>query len=160
AFYSTGLAIAVAPKPDTGLVATLRQIFTTKFAKLIAGLVGVLLAIGVLMWVLERRHNVQQFGGSATHGIGAGLWWSAVTMRTVGYGDKAPVTFFGRVLALVWMFAAIIIISSFTAAISSALTVNQLSTAVSGPNDLPKVKVGTVEPSGGARYLQRRQIAY
>jgi polar amino acid transport system substrate-binding protein len=159
AFYSTGLAIAVAPKADDGLAATLKQIFTTKFAKLIAVLLAVLLAIGALMWLAERHRN-EQFGGSAAHGIGAGLWWSAVTMTTVGYGDKAPVTFFGRVLGLVWMFAAIIIIASFTAAIASALTVSSLSSSISGPNDLPKAKVGTVDPSQGARYLQRRQIAF
>ena len=159
AFYSTGLAIGVAPKSDSGVLVTLRQIFTAKFAKLIGALFAVLLAIGVLMWLLERRRN-EQFGGPAARGIGAGMWWSAVTMTTVGYGDKAPVTFLGRILGLVWMFAAIIIIASFTGAISSALTVNQLSMAVSGPGDLPKVKVGTVEPSAGARYLQQRHIAY
>jgi ABC-type amino acid transport substrate-binding protein len=79
-------------------------------------------------------------------------------MTTVGYGDKSPVTVAGRLIALVWMFAAILVISSLTASIASALTVNQLSAAVSGPDDLPKVKVGTVEPSAGLRYLQRRSI--
>jgi ABC-type amino acid transport substrate-binding protein len=159
AFYSTGLAIAVAPKADDGVMGTLKQIFTAKFAKLIAVLIAVLFVIGALMWLAERRRN-EQFGGSAAHGIGAGLWWSAVTMTTVGYGDKAPVTFFGRVLGLIWMFAAIIIIASFTAAIASALTVSSLESSISGPNDLPKAKVGTVDPSQGARYLQRRQIAF
>ncbi len=160
AFYSTGLAIAVAPKDASGLGATLKAIFTQKFAKLIAALMALLLAIGVLMWLAERRRNEQQFGGSATHGIGAGLWWSAVTMTTVGYGDKSPVTLLGRVLGLVWMFAAILIISSFTASIASALTVNQLVSAVSGPNDLPKVKVGTVDSGSGKQYLERRHIKY
>jgi polar amino acid transport system substrate-binding protein len=159
-FYSTGLAIAVAPKADTSVLSTLGAIFTAKFAKLIAALFGVLLAVGVVMWLAERRHNQSQFGGPAAKGIGAGLWWSAVTMTTVGYGDKAPVTILGRVLGLFWMFAAIIIISSFTAAIASALTVNQLASAVSGPNDLPKVKVGTVEPSAGAKYLTARRISF
>jgi ABC-type amino acid transport substrate-binding protein len=160
AFYSTGLAIAVAPKENNGLTATLGAIFTPKFARLIAALMAILLAIGVLMWLAERKRNEAQFGGSAAHGIGAGLWWSAVTMTTVGYGDKSPVTIAGRVLGLVWMFAAILIISSFTASIASALTVNQLESAVSGPNDLPKVKVGTVDPSQGATYLTRRQIKF
>jgi hypothetical protein len=110
AFYSTGLAIAVAPKSDDGLGATLKAIFTPKFGKLIMALFAILLAVGVAMWLAERRRNEAQFGGSAAHGIGAGLWWSAVTMTTVGYGDKAPVTLLGRVLGLIWMFAAIIIV--------------------------------------------------
>ena len=159
AFYSTGLAIAVAPKADAGLGATLGQIFTSKFAKLIVVLAAILLAVGVLMWLAERRRN-DQFGGRAAHGIGAGLWWSAVTMTTVGYGDKAPVTFLGRTLGLVWMFAAILFVASFTASISSALTVNQLDSGVTGPSGLASAKVGTVEPSQGAVYLRQRRIAY
>jgi polar amino acid transport system substrate-binding protein len=159
AFYSTGLAIAVAPKSGDSIATTLKQIFTAKFAKLIALLIVVLLAIGALMWLAERRRN-EQFGGTVAHGIGAGMWWSAVTMTTVGYGDKAPVTFVGRLLGLVWMFAALIIIASFTAAITSALTVSSLESSISGPNDLPKAKVGTVDPSQGAHYLQRRQIPF
>ncbi|CAN5662442.1 transporter substrate-binding domain-containing protein [soil metagenome] len=159
AFYSTGLAIAVAPKSDAGLGTTLSQIFTSKFAKLIVVLAAVLLAVGILMWFAERRRN-EQFGGHPLHGIGAGLWWSAVTMTTVGYGDKAPVTFRGRALGLVWMFAALLFVASFTASISSALTVNQLDAGVTGPNDLAKSRVGSVEPSQGAAYLKQRHLAY
>jgi ABC-type amino acid transport substrate-binding protein len=160
AFYSTGIAIAVAPKDTSGLGAMLKAIFTARFAKLIAALFAMLLVIGALMWLAERRRNEQQFGGSAAHGIGAGLWWSAVTMTTVGYGDKAPVTFLGRVLGLFWMFAAILIIASFTASIASALTVNQLESAVSGPADLPKVKCGAAKQSQGGRYLTARRINF
>jgi ABC-type amino acid transport substrate-binding protein len=160
AFYSTGLAIAVAPKDSGGLLATLHAIFTPKFAKLIAALMGVLLAIGVLMWLAERRGNSQQFGGSAAHGIGAGLWWSAVTMTTVGYGDKSPVTIGGRILGLAWMFIAIIIISIFTASITSTLTVDRLESAIKGPDDLPRFRVVTLAGSTSAAYLDRHHITY
>jgi polar amino acid transport system substrate-binding protein len=160
AFYSTGLAIAVSPHAEDGLGATLEQIFTTKFAKLVGMLLLVLAGVGTLMWLIERKRNQAQFGGSPAKGIGAGLWWSAVTMTTVGYGDKAPVTIAGRVLGLIWMFTALIIISSFTAAIASALTVSQLESSINGPDDLPKATIGTVEPSSAARYCQRRGLSY
>src|SRR5207249_11827980 len=35
-----------------------------------------------------------------------------------------------------------------------------LESAITGPKDLPKVKVGTVAPSQGARYLDKHHIAY
>ncbi|MFH7563901.1 MULTISPECIES: ion channel [Oceanimonas] len=48
----------------------------------------------------------------------------------MGYGDKAPVTFAGRLVGLIWMFAGMIMVASFTAAITSSLTVNNLRTGI------------------------------
>ena len=160
AFYSTGLAIAVVPRADTSFFTTVRRVFSSRFLQIVLALVVILLIIGLLIWLAERRKNPAQFGGHPVRGIGAGFWWSAVTMTTVGYGDKSPVTVGGRALALLWMFGGVIMISSFTAAISSALTVSQLESPVSGPDDLPSVRVATVAPSSGARYLDRRGIAH
>jgi ABC-type amino acid transport substrate-binding protein len=116
--------------------------------------------VGLLVWWFERRKNPEQFGGGAARGIGSGFWWSAVTMTTVGYGDKAPLSFWGRLLALVWMFAAIIIISSFTAAITSSLTVNKLESPIKGPQDLPKVRVGTLSDTTSGSYLEDKNISF
>src|SRR4051812_6271748 len=81
-------------------------------------------------------------------------------MTTVGYGDKSPVTVGGRVLGLLWMFAAIIIISFFTASVTSTLTVDRLESAIKGPEDLPKVKVATLAGSTSAAYLDQHKIKY
>jgi voltage-gated potassium channel len=48
------------------------------------------------------------------------LWWSVVTVTTVGYGDVTPVTVEGRLIALGLMFVGIGVISVFTATIASA----------------------------------------
>jgi ABC-type amino acid transport substrate-binding protein len=130
------------------------------FLKVVAGLSFLLLGVGILVWWFERRRNPGQFGGRSGKGIGAGFWWSAVTMTTVGYGDKAPITFGGRIVALIWMFAAIIIISGFTAAITSSLTVTQLESPVKGPKDLPKVRVGTLAHTTSASYLENNRISF
>ena len=143
AFYTTGLGIAVAAKAHNPWFTVVRRFISAAFLKVVASLTLVLLGVGVLIWWFEHKKNPQQFNGSAARGIGSGFWWSAVTMTTVGYGDKAPVTLAGRILGLIWMFVAIIIISSFTAAITSSLTVTQLETVIKGPEDLPKVTVGT-----------------
>jgi polar amino acid transport system substrate-binding protein len=54
----------------------------------------------MLTWLFECKHNPQQFGEDATRGSWANLWWAAVTMTTVGYGDKALATVGGRIIAL------------------------------------------------------------
>ena len=49
------------------------------------------------------------------------LWWSMVTMTTVGYGDLYPVTTSGRLLAALLMTSGILLFGTFTAAVASAL---------------------------------------
>ena len=123
----------------------------------VGGLAAVLLIIGLLIWMVERKGNSDDFA-PGPKGIWDGFWWSAVTMTTVGYGDIAPRTVLGRILGLIWMFAAIIIISFFTAGLASSLTVSQLETSVNGPEDLPGVTVGTVRRSSSERYLRKKKI--
>ena len=48
-----------------------------------------------------------------------GIWWSFVTMTTVGYGDHYPTTHGGKILATFLMFSGIALSSFFTATISS-----------------------------------------
>ncbi|MFH1740346.1 MAG: transporter substrate-binding domain-containing protein, partial [bacterium] len=159
-FYSAGLGIAVKPLGERRWLGAVERFFSLEFLTVVGLLVVVLLAVGILVWLFERRRNAGQFGGPAGKGIGAAFWWSAVTMTTVGYGDKAPRTLPGRLIAITWMFAGIILISTFTAAITSTLTVTQLEMAVRGPEDLPNVRVATVAGSTSEQYLKRRKIPY
>ena len=47
------------------------------------------------------------------------IWWSLVTITTVGYGDMVPVTFWGRIIGIVFILLGFIIFSIFTAFIAS-----------------------------------------
>ncbi len=159
-FYSTGLTIASSASGGGGFMKVAEGLLSSQFIRVVGILVLILLITGFLVWAFERKRNAEQFGGGAGKGIGSGFWWSAVTMTTVGYGDKAPVTIGGRIVALIWMFVAIIIISSFTAAIASALTVSQLEAKIGGPEDLPRVSVGTIARSTSANYLKDNRINF
>lgn len=160
AYYQSGLGIAVAGSSDDGMLGVARRLFSTEFLSVIGLLLGVLALVGIIIWLAERKKNPEQFGGSPAHGIGSGLWWSAVTMTTVGYGDKAPVTVVGRIIGLIWMFAAIIIISSFTAGIAASLTVSEIRSEITGVDDLPNAKVAAVAGSTGSDWLGHRNISH
>jgi len=159
-FYTTGLSIAVSSSGEADWMAFIQRLLSYKFIRIVWFLALVLFGVGVLFWIFERRKNPEQFNEGVLKGIGDGFWLSAVTMTTVGYGDKAPRSFLGRLVALIWMFAALIIISSFTAAIASALTVSQLETSIGGPDDLVRINVGTIPGSTSAYYLEANRIRF
>ena len=159
-FHTSGLGIAVVSEKRSGWLNVFDRIFSLTFLNVVAGLFGLLLLSGVLIYFVERRHNKEQFGGGFWRGLGAGVWWSIVTLTTVGYGDKSPRTGVGRAIAVVWMLSGILIISSFTATVTSALTVGQLRARISGPSDLPRVRVATVADSTSQAYLRARHIRH
>ncbi|MCB1790527.1 MAG: transporter substrate-binding domain-containing protein [Gammaproteobacteria bacterium] len=158
-FYRTGLGIAVARDDDDGWWSMLGGLASPRFLGGVAALLLLLAVVGAAVWLFERRRNTQ-FPRDPVCGIGAGLWWSSVTMTTVGYGDKAPVTFGGRVLGLIWMFASVILISMITAGLTTALTLDALSDKVASEDDLGKVRTATVANSTSARRLRSRGISF
>jgi len=159
-FYNTGLGIAVQTKKGNVWKAVLKEFMSTEFLEIIGVLIGTMILIGFIIWLFERNKNKKEFGGSTKEGIGSGIWWSVVTMTTVGYGDKVPKTFGGRVFATLWMFTGIILISTFIATISSILTVSQLEYAIDGPEDLRMNTVGTIRYTTSEIYMQDNRIVY
>ncbi|MDX1332606.1 MAG: ion channel, partial [Robiginitalea sp.] len=87
-------------------------------------------------------------------GLLSSFWWSAVTMTTVGYGDKVPISNLGRFIAFLWMLCSIIIISIFTASITSGLTVQRMAATDLSVNTFSREPVGTVEASASVAYLK------
>ena len=117
------------------------------------------LTAGVIVWLFEARRNPGMFGGGTVRGVGHGIWWAIVTLTTVGYGDKAPKTLGGRMVALTWMFASVILIAGFTAAITASFTVGELRGKIRGLSDLPDVRVGSLAQSQSFDFLAKRGIA-
>lgn len=57
--------------------------------------------------------------GATITTFGNALWWAAVTVTTVGYGDLYPVTTSGRFVALVVMVLGVAMVGATTAAIAA-----------------------------------------
>ena len=73
---------------------------------------------GFVMWLCETWHNSDQFPRSFISGLFEGFWWSFISMTTVGYGDKTPTRFLGRIFAVIWIFMGITITSMYIGAMA------------------------------------------
>ena len=151
--YFISKTVAVKELEST-LLSFIQNLFSWKFYSAVLGLISVIAFFGFLIWIFEHRKNPEEFGGRFK-GIGQGFWWSAVTMTTVGYGDKAPRTFGGRFVAFIWMFAAIVLISGLTASIASSLTVKTINEKIDTMQDLKRFEVVTVDQSSASELLQQ-----
>ncbi|MCP5064586.1 MAG: transporter substrate-binding domain-containing protein [Ignavibacteriae bacterium] len=159
-YFTTGLSIATTNKSKNNLLGVAQNVFSKQFLNVVFLIFLVLFLVGFFVWLFEREKNKEQFGDGITKGLGSSFWWAAVTMTTVGYGDKTPKTIGGRTIALIWMFAGLIMISGFTAAIASALTVDSLEYDISNLNDLHNLRVGTVVNSSSVEYLNQNGVNF
>jgi voltage-gated potassium channel len=74
----------------------------------------------ILIEIFESRYN------NAFSSFWDSVWWVIVTITTVGYGDKIPVTPFGKIIGVIIMFIGIALLSVVTATISSILVTRKI----------------------------------
>ena len=78
---------------------------------LIAILLVIFSAIGILQVETDPNSNIKTAEDA--------IWWAYVTITTVGYGDKFPVTTEGRIIAAILMTAGVGLFGTFTAYVAS-----------------------------------------
>ncbi|KAG6709093.1 hypothetical protein I3843_06G109400 [Carya illinoinensis] len=99
------------------------------------------LLVGTVVWILEHRIN-DEFRGPPKKQFITILWFSFSTMFFAH--RENTVSTLGRFLLIIWFFVVLIINSSYTASLTSILTVQQLSSPITGIDTL----VTTNEPIG------------
>jgi polar amino acid transport system substrate-binding protein len=158
-FYVTGLGIAIPAGGEVSWMPIIRTMTSFGFAQAIMALIALALAVGLLVWFFERRHN-EHFGGSVTRGLSSGVWWSTVAMTQRSTGSVDPRTMPGRIVAILWMVGSVITVAVFTASLTSALTIKHLQGVVHGVGDLSNVHVGAVGGTSTEETLARLRISY
>ena len=152
-FYASNSTVAVQQTTSAQrFFQFLGSIFSLNFIRAMIGLVLIISFFGIVLWMFERKKNPDAFR-PGWKGIWDGIWWSVVTMTTVGYGDKTPKSNGGKMVALVWMFSGLLFISGLTASVASTLTINQLSWSSESINDFKNRKSGTINSSATEDYL-------
>ncbi len=161
AFFESGLQIMISREYDSPLSKVMSKVFSVIFSRSLIYIIVFFLIIlfisANLIWLFERKHN-PQFPKSYLKGIWESFWWAAVTITTVGYGDKSPRGKLGRVFALLWMFTGYFIFAYFTASVTTTVTIQEIQGIISGPEDLFGKKVATVKGSTAADYLTEHGI--
>lgn len=132
---------------------SLSGLLNSNFLKAFSILIAIIFLFGVLGWYFEWKQNTEHFRKGVA-GIWDGVWWSAVTLTTVGYGDKAPKTIMGKIAALLLMFGGLIFVSGLTAGIASSIAANEQSNNFSSLNNFKTLRVGTVADTQIHDYLK------
>jgi voltage-gated potassium channel len=75
-----------------------------------------------LVWFLEKGGQ----GDNTIKSFWDGIWWAIVTIATVGYGDKFPITHAGRIVGLILIIVGFSSLSIFTGLIASLFVEDKL----------------------------------
>ncbi|KAF8026329.1 hypothetical protein BT93_F2959 [Corymbia citriodora subsp. variegata] len=131
--YAASGLVVVAPfrKLNTGAWAFLRP-FTPRMW-IVTGVF--FLVIGSVIWILEHRTN-DEFRGPPRQQLMTILWFSFSTLFFAHRENTASTL--GRIVLIIWLFVVLIINSSYTASLTSILTVQQLSSPIKGIDSLIK----------------------
>ncbi|KAG6387005.1 hypothetical protein SASPL_152187 [Salvia splendens] len=129
-FAATGLAI-VAP---LGNSTSNGWVFIKPFSlELWCAAAVSFIVIAVVIWMLEHRVN-NDFRGPPQKQLRTMFLFSFSTLFKSNY--ESTVSAAGKLVMVVWLFLLLVITSSYTASLSSILTVQQLSTSITGLDSL------------------------
>lgn len=110
------------------------------------------LFIGIVVWILEHRTN-DEFRGPPRRQCITILWFS---FSTLFFAHKEnTISTLGRLVLIIWLFVVLIVNSSYTASLTSILTVQQLYSPITGIETLREggEPIGFQVGSFAERYL-------
>lgn len=88
-----------------------RAVASGRIIPYLIGLMFLIMGVGALAVELLSPNSFESLGDA--------LWWSAMTVTTIGYGDVVPGTSGGRVVAVFVMFASVATVSFTTAVVTA-----------------------------------------
>ena len=98
----------------------LKEIIQHPLFKIFGAIIVIALLGATFVLVFEVQANED------LNSLGDAIWWVLVTMTTVGYGDRVPITPGGRVIGITVMFLGVALVSLFTATVSSIFVARQI----------------------------------
>lgn len=157
-YYQSSLTI-LSRLDQPGIWDRISPFFSIKLLIAVGVFLIILAIVGTLIWLAERNKSPEQFPHDPAPGIANGMWLAIVTMSTTGYGDRAPITFWGRIIAGSWMIVSIIFATSMVAGIASTLTLTGMGNkTINSLEELSGKKAATVNGSPAEEFLSAYPI--
>ena len=158
-FFETHLAIATRQSSPLGYIF---KIFTSKkFLQIIGIIFAISAVISIFLWFFEHKENTKLY--TAEHRVGKVIEAFIPGLLCI---TKGPPSYWmlhkmpSRLLAVAGSIGSTFIVAGITALVASALTTQQLTERVRGPQDLHNVTVGALHGSTSSRYLDKIEVSY
>jgi polar amino acid transport system substrate-binding protein len=156
--FAGGLQVMVSAEGGMGTSLT-GVLLSRDLALAVAAAFGLLFAVGMLMWVFERKRQ-PYFDLPAHKALFPAFWWALNLLVNGGFEERQPRSAPGRVLAVALVVGSLFLVSAFVARITATMTVSAITSSVTSVNDLYGKRVGTTDGSTAAGFLDRREIRY
>jgi ABC-type amino acid transport substrate-binding protein len=155
--YHTGLDILIPISNRPTLIALISSLFTGHKTIFFGGLLVLIIIAGHIIWIVERssKQRATSFHRNYFPGVFEGMYWALITASTIGYGDKVPKRWIGRILTAVIIITFLPLFGYFIAQLSSDLTMQNLKININGPQDLRGRTVGVVRGTTSQDYMQK-----
>ncbi len=155
--FESGLQILL--PAETGSLLRLGSVLAQEI--LVLGLLALALLFGggLIMWLLERRHQ-PYFDRPIGEAMFPSFWWALNLVVNGGFEERMPMSRFGRIFAVFLVISSLFVVSIFVATITAAVTVEAIQSNVDSVNDLEGRAVATVAGSTSAEFLMRRDIGF
>jgi polar amino acid transport system substrate-binding protein len=159
-YFNAGLRVMTSTHSSSTLRELMGIIFSPTLLRVLALAVLILFVMAHIIWIVERGTN-EAIPKSYLPGIWESMWWSLSTLATHEYGVLGHSRQrFPRLIAMVWVVLSIVLIAEFTASVTAALTVHQLTGSIHGPSDLPGKRIASVRGTTSADYLSAQHLAH
>jgi ABC-type amino acid transport substrate-binding protein len=155
--YHTGLDILIPKTARTTFIGLIPSLFKRNKIVLFGGLLILIVISGHIIWIVERssKKTATSFHHKYFPGVFEGMYWALITASTIGYGDKVPKRWIGRILTAIIIIIFLPLFGFFIAQLSSDLTMQNFKANINGPEDLWGRRVAVVRGTTSYDYMKK-----
>jgi ABC-type amino acid transport substrate-binding protein len=156
--FHTGLDILVPSAEKMSLIELVSALFEGRKVYFLAGLLILTVIAGHVIWLVERstKKRITSFDRKYFPGVFEGMYWALITASTIGYGDKVPHRWIGRILSAIIIIIFLPLFGYFIAALSSDLTMASLKSNINGLHDLRGRTVAVVAGTTSHDFMKKQ----